>query len=163
MHNASTKTIAGIAIADILLLAAACTVPALSHALALPLYVFNPMLALLLAGILLGRDWRNGLALAVLMPLLSCILVGMPTAPKMLCMMAELATVAVVFGLLQRSWKALPAVFAAVLAGKVVYYAIKALVLAPAVLVSTAWYIQLGSVVLWCTLFALVHKLTTNN
>ena len=162
MHNINTKTLVGIAVADLMLLAAACTVPAMSHAFALPLYAINPMLALLLAGVLLGRDWRNGLVLAVLMPLVSSIAVGMPAAPKMLCMMAELATVATVFGLLNRSWKALPAVFVAVFAGKVVYYALKALVIAPAVLVSTAWYIQFGSVVLWCSLFALAHRVIVN-
>ena len=159
MVNVNAKTIAGTAVADVVLVAAACMVPALSHAVALPLYMLNPMLALLLAGMLVGRaGWRNGLLLAVLMPLMSCLLTGMPAAEKMLCMMAELATVAAVFGWLQRSWKVLPAVFAAVVAGKVVYYGLKAAVVAPAVLVGTAWWIQLGAVLLWGGLFAIVYS-----
>ena len=140
------------------LLGVACLVPAVSHLLALPLYMLNPMLALLLVGLLIGRDWRNAMVLAVLMPLVSCLVTGMPAAPKMVCMMAELATVATMFGWLQRKWAVLPAVLTAVLAGKAVYYALKAVVIAPAVLVGTAWWMQLGAVVLWCGLFTLVYK-----
>ena len=85
---------------DAVLLTLACLIPAASHLLAVPLYMLNPMLALLLVGVLLGKDWRNALVLAVLLPLVSCLLAGMPTAPKMVCMMAELATVAGLFHLL---------------------------------------------------------------
>ena len=147
-----------LALTDMALLGAACLVPSVSHLLALPLYMLNPMLALLLVGLLIGRDWRNAMVLAVLMPLVSCLVTGMPAAPKMVCMMAELATVATMFGWLQRKWAVLPAVLTAVLAGKAVYYALKAVVIAPAVLVGTAWWMQLGAVVLWCGLFTLVYK-----
>lgn len=147
-----------LALTDMALLGVACLVPSVSHLLALPLYMLNPMLALLLVGLLIGRDWRNAMVLAVLMPLVSCLVTGMPVAPKMVCMMAELATVATMFGWLQRKWAVLPAVLTAVLAGKAVYYALKAVVIAPAVLVGTAWWMQLGAVVLWCGLFTLVYK-----
>lgn len=150
-------TLAGL---DAVLLAAACLIPAASHVLAFPLYMLNPMLALLLVGILMGRDWRNALALAVLMPLVSSLVVGMPAAPKMVCMMAELAVVSMLFGWLSRRWAVLPAVLVSVLAAKGVYYALKALIVAPAVLVGTAWWIQLGAVVVWCGLFALIYKRT---
>ena len=92
-------TLAGL---DAVLLAAACLIPAASHVLAFPLYMLNPMLALLLVGILMGRNWRNAMVLAVLMPLVSSLVVGMPEAPKMVCMMAELAVVAGGFFLLAR-------------------------------------------------------------
>ncbi len=147
-----------LALTDMALLGVACLVPSVSHLLALPLYMLNPMLALLLVGLLIGRDWRNAMVLAVLMPLVSCLVTGMPAAPKMVCMMAELATVATMFGWLQRKWAVLPAVLTSVLAGKVVYYALKVVVIAPAVLVGTAWWMQLGAVVLWCGLFALIYK-----
>ncbi len=147
-----------LALTDMALLGVACLVPSVSHLLALPLYMLNPMLALLLVGLLIGRDWRNAMVLAVLMPLVSCLVTGMPAAPKMVCMMAELATVATMFGWLQRKWAVLPAVLTAVLAGKAVYYALKAVVIAPAVLVGTAWWMQLGAIVLWCGLFTLVYK-----
>ena len=76
----------------------------------------------------------------------------------MVCMMAELATVAGLFHLLSRRWNAVVSVFAAILAGKVVYYALKAVVIAPAVLVGTEWWMQLLAVALWGGLFAAFYK-----
>ena len=153
-----SNSIVRLAALDAVLLTLACLVPAASHLFAVPLYVANPMLALLLAALLLGRDWKNALVLAVLMPLASCLLTGMPAAPKMVCMVAELVTVATLFGALSRRWKVLPAVLVSVLAAKGVYYALKAVVLAPAVLVGTEWWIQLSAVVLWGGLFAMLYK-----
>ena len=158
MTEVKSTPIVKFALLDMVLVSMACLVPAASHLFAVPLYVANPMLALLLAALLLGRDWQNALVLAVLMPLASCLLTGMPAAPKMVCMMAELATVAVLFGALSRRWKVLPAVLVSVLAAKVVYYALKAVVLAPAVLVGTEWWLQLAAVVLWGGLFAMLYK-----
>lgn len=158
MIATKTNPIVKYAVLDTVLVTLACLVPAASHLFAVPLYVANPMLALLLAGMLLGRDWRNALVLAVLMPLVSCLLTGMPAAGKMVCMMAELATVAAVFGWLQRRWSVLPAVLVSVLAAKGVYYALKAVVLAPTVLVGTEWWMQLGAVALWSGLFAMLYK-----
>ena len=153
-----TRAIGRYAIMDAALIAAACLIPAVSHLTALPLYMLNPMLALLLVGMLLGKDWRNALVLAVLMPAVSCLVVGMPTAAKMVCMMAELVTVAGLFHLLSRRLAVLPAVLVSVMAAKVVYYALKAVVIAPAVLIGTAWWMQLGAVVLWGGLFAALYK-----
>lgn len=158
MTKVMNKTVTGMVLLDVLLLTLTCLIPAASHLLAVPLYMLNPMLALLLTGILLGRDWRNAFVLAVLMPLVSCMVVGMPTAPKMVCMMAELATVAVLFHLLSRRWATLPAVLVSVLAAKGVYYALKAVIIAPAVLIGTAWWMQLGAVLVWGGLFALLYK-----
>ena len=149
-----TRTIA----LDAVLLTVACLIPAASHMLAIPLYMLNPMLALLLAAILWGRNWRNALLMAVLLPSISCLLTGMPTAPKMFCMMAELTTVAALFNWLQRKWAVLPAVLTSIIAGKAIYYALKAIVLAPAVLVGTQWSIQLLAVLLWGGLFSLLYK-----
>ena len=97
-----SQSIVRFAALDAVLLTVGCLVPAASHLLAVPLYMLNPMLALLLVGMLLGRDRRNTLLLAILLPTVSCLLVGMPTASKMVCMMAELATVAVLFGMFSR-------------------------------------------------------------
>lgn len=158
MIATKTNPIVKYAVLDTVLVTLACLVPAASHLFAVPLYVANPMLALLLAGMLFGRDWRNALVLAVLMPLVSCLLTGMPAAGKMVCMVAELATVATMFGVLSRRWKVLPAVLVSVLAAKGVYYGLKAMVLAPAVLVGTEWWMQLGAVALWSGLFAMLYK-----
>ncbi len=153
-----TKGVARYMIMDVAVVTAACLIPTMSHLTALPLYRLNPMLALLLVGMLLGKDWRNALVLAVLMPAVSCLIVGMPSAPKMVCMVAELATVAGLFYVLNRRWAVLPSVLVAVLAAKVVYYALKAVVLAPDVLIGTAWWMQLGAVVLWGGLFAALYR-----
>ena len=158
MIATKTNSIVKFAVLDTVLVTLACLVPAASHLFAVPLYVANPMLALLLAGMLIGKDWRNALVLAVLMPLVSSLLTGMPAAPKMVCMMAELATVAGLFHLLSRRWNAVVSVFAAILAGKVVYYALKAVVIAPAVLVGTEWWMQLLAVALWGGLFVVIYK-----
>ena len=42
----------------------------------------------------------------------------------------------------------------AIAAGKVVYYILKAIVIAPAVLVGTDWKMQLGAALIWSGLFA---------
>lgn len=152
------KAIVDVLAIDATLLTAACFIPTVSHLLAFPLYMLNPMLALLLIGILVGHDWRNALALAVLMPLVSCLLVGMPTAPKMVCMMAELATVVGVFSLLSRYLSVFVSIATAIFAGKCVYYLLKAWIIAPAVLVDTVWWVQLGVVVLWGGLFAVFYE-----
>ncbi len=158
MIATKTNSIVKFAVLDTVLVALACLVPAASHLFAVPLYMANPMLALLLAGMLIGEDWRNALVLAVIMPLVSCVLTGMPAAGKMVCMMAELATVATLFGWLSRRWQVLPAVLVSVLAAKVVYYALKAVVVAPVVLVGTEWWMQLAAVLLWGGLFAMLYR-----
>ena len=158
MTTERTETLVRLTLLDAVLLTVACLVPAVSHALALPLYMLNPMLAILLAGMLVGRDWRNSLVLAVLLPAVSCLVVGMPAADKMVCMMAELATVAGLFVWLKGRMGAVFAVFAAIVAGKLVYYGLKAVVMAPAVLVGTDWKVQLVAVLLWGGLFAMLYK-----
>ncbi len=157
-----TRSLALVAGADAALVAAACMIPAASHLTAAPLYMFNPMLALLLAGVWVGRraGWQlaNGLLLALLMPLASSLLAGMPVAEKLPCMVAELAVVAGGFALLSRRMATLPAVLLAALAGKGVYYALKALLMPAATLVGTDWTVQLFALLLWGGLFAMLYK-----
>ena len=155
-----------VAAIDALLLTVACLVPTVSHLLAWPLYYLNPMLLVLLAGMLLVRDRRNAYLLAVLLPVVSMLAVGMPTPLKAVCMVAEYASVVFVSGLLQR-WNdrfvgTLGAMLVAMLTGKAVYYLLKALILAPAVLVSTPVTVQLAVVVVAATLYATV-KLKIKN
>lgn len=147
MNNVLSKktTIARTAIIDAALLAAACLIPTLSHITALPLYMLNPMLLVLLAGMLAVRSRTNAFLLAVLLPVVSMLAVGMPTPTKALCMAAELLTIVGAYTAMQHLWKAaatrpcasFAAIVAAMLCGKGVYYALKALVIAPAALVTT--------------------------
>lgn len=160
-----TLPISHLLAADCMLVAAACLIPAASHLAAWPLYMLNPMLALLLAGMLLGRQaglplW-NGLALALVMPLVSSLLVGMPAVGKLPCMVAELAVVAGATTLLARRMPALPAVLLAIFAGKGVYYGLKALLLPGSTLVGTDWHVQLFALLLWAGLFALLSRTRT--
>ena len=157
-----TRPLALLAAADAALLAAACLVPPASHLTAMPLYMLNPMLALLLASLLLGRraglQLVNGLLMALLLPLVSSLLVGMPVAAKLPCMVAEFAAVVLAFTAFSRRLHPLPAVLLAALAGKLVYYALKALLLPSAPLLGTDWAVQLVALLLWGGLFALLYK-----
>ena len=147
-----------IAAIDLLLLAAACLIPTVSHLLAWPLYYLNPMLLVLLASMLLVSDRRNAYLMAVLLPVVSMLTVGMPTPLKALCMVAEYSAIVFVSGRLQ-SWcgrfvGTIGAMLVAMLCGKVVYYLLKALLLAPVVLVSTPVWLQLLVVVAAATVYA---------
>ncbi len=153
-----SQTIVRLTAIDAVLLTLACLVPAASHLLAVPLYMLNPMLAVLLVGMLVGHDWRNSLVLALLLPLVSFLVVGMPTAPKMLCMMAEMVTLVSLFTVFVKRWAVLPAVLAAVMVGKVVYYLLKMVVMAPVMIISTDWKVQVAAVLLWGGIFALLYK-----
>lgn len=144
-------------VTDTALLILACLIPAASHVLAFPLYKLNPMLALLLASMLVGRDWRNGLLMAILLPLTSWLVVGMPSAAKVVCMAAELATVASLFGLLNKRWSLLPSVLVAIIVGKGIYYLLKALLLPTVPLVGTEWWLQAAVVLLWGGAFAVLY------
>ena len=150
------------ALIDTALVGAACLVPTLSHLTALPLYRLNPMLLMLLAGMLAMRDRRNAFLLAVLLPTVSMLAVGMPSAAKALCMVAEMATlVAAATGLERvmsghgsRSLSAARrfaaftgAMLAAMLCSKAVYYTLKALLLPSEPLIGTSILIQVSVMV----------------
>ena len=79
------KNVARVALIDAVLVGAACLIPTLSHLTALPLYRLNPMMLVLLGGMAAVRDpesglisSRNALLLAVMLPVVSMLAVGMP-------------------------------------------------------------------------------------
>lgn len=152
----TTLTLKRLVLLDAALLAAACLLPVFAHLTALPLYQFNPMLLLLLCGMALGADRRNAMLLAVLLPAVSMLATGMPAPAKALCMMAEYGVVAAVCGWLsQRSRLGdFGAVLLAMAAGKACFYALKAALLAPAVLVGTSVWLQLAVMLAGAALFA---------
>lgn len=96
-----TNPIITIAI-DVLAIVIACLIPTITHVFSFPLYKFNPMLLVLLGTLLVVRDRRNAYLLAVVMPLVSCIVVGMPIPVKAICMMVEYSTVIALFCLLDK-------------------------------------------------------------
>ena len=150
---------------DAALIVGACLVPTLSHIFAVPLYQLNPMLLMLVAGMLLVKDRRNAMLLAVLMPVVSMVAVGMPSPLKAVCMVAELLTVVSIasMGVWQRvkmntRLAGFASLLTAMLCGKVVYYALKALLLSSATLIGTPWGIQLAVAVSAALLYALLKK-----
>lgn len=152
---------------DALLVTGACMIPAVSHLFAWPLYQLNPMLMLLLVGLgFTAQDKQrfrllNGLLLAVLLPLVSSLLVGMPSASKALCMMAEFATVVVMMNMLpaaHASFQMLGRTLVVLLAAKGVFYLLKLLVMGSEMLVSTPMMLQLVTLVLASLLYMLIAK-----
>lgn len=146
------------AIVDGVLLTAVCVLPALSHVVQLPLRGLSPMTLCLLAGMLLVNDRRNAYVLAVLLPLFSMLVCGMPTPARCVCMMAELLTVVGVFSLGEKRLPTVAAAVGALLCGKVAFYAAKALLLGTVALIGTSLWLQLGTVAVYGILFALLKR-----
>lgn len=139
---------------DALLLVFICAVPSLSHVFAVPFYKLNPMAMCLLAGMLLVR-WRgNGYLLAVLLPVTSMAVSGMPVPSVCVCMVAELLTVVGLSGLAERRVGAFASMLLALLSGKVVYYLLKAVLVSPAVLIGTDVWLQMTTMVAFSALYA---------
>ena len=153
-----TRSSARVMLIDAVLLAFICAVPALSHVFAIPFYKLNPMAMCLLAGMLLVRWKGNGYLLAMLLPVVSMLLSGMPVPAVCVCMVAELLSVVGVYDLLERRAGAFVSILAALLSGKVVFYLLKALLVSPAVLIGTNVWLQLAVVVVLGTLFALFRR-----
>lgn len=150
---------------DAMMIAAACAIPAFSHLTAVPLYQANPMLMILLGGMLLVRDRRNAYVMAVLLPLASSLLVGMPSMGKVLCMVPEYLTVVALFGLLNKRMggsvmKTAAEMLLAMVAGKVVYYGLKAVVLGS--LVATPLALQVVVMMVAALTFALIYTRKQN-
>lgn len=143
---------------DAVLLAFICAVPALSHVFAIPFYKLNPMAMCLLAGMLLVRWKGNGYLLAVLLPVVSMLVSGMPVPAVCVCMVTELLTVVGVYDLLERRAGAFVSILAALLSGKVVFYALKAVLVAPAVLIGTNVWLQLTMVAVLSFVFWMVRR-----
>ena len=158
MQLSLSQPVAKVVLTDVVLLAAMCLVPAVSHLTALPLSMFDPMRLCLLAGMLLVSDRRNAYLLAVLLPVVCSATTGMPTFVVSLLIVAELLTNVALFGWLNRHMPTFAAMLLSVVGAKMLYYALKAVVLAPAVLVSTPLLVQLGVAVVLSALFALLNR-----
>lgn len=157
----NVKSISRTLIVDAALLATACLIPALSHLLAFPLYKLNPMLLVLMGGMLLVDSRWNAYIMALLVPFVTCLVVGMPTMSGALCIALEFATVVSVVSLAApraggRFWALLALTVGAILAGKGVYYLAKWLIVRPDQLVTTSPLVQAVSVLAIAALFALV-------
>lgn len=143
-------------------------VPALSHLTALPLYLLDPMRLAVLGVLLVTRDWKNTLALAVLLPLFSTMVSGHPVFPKCLLISMELATnVLLLEGMVrlfgqrisQKGIVSGMAAFLSIVLSKAVYYLLKWMVISfgwmQMEVVSTALWMQLLVAIAISLVFAL--------
>lgn len=157
-------------LADAVALAFVLVVPALSHLTAVPFYLIDPMRIAALGVLLVTRDWKNSLALALLLPVFSMLVSGHPVFPKCLLISVELGANVLLLEwfsrMLGRIWASRSglatgvAAFASILISKGLYYLLKLAVISfgwlQMDLVSTALWIQLVVAVAISLIFALV-------
>ena len=148
------------ALVDILLIELMCLVPTISHALSFPLFKLNPILLCMLTGMAFVRDRRNAILIAVLLPVVPMLITGMPSAIKAICMVGELLTLAFICPLTEKKMPVFLSAITAVLAGKIVYYLLKAILISPAILIGTEWWIQIVTVCVWAGVYSFIKRRT---
>ena len=183
-----TRQAVGIGLTDAVALLFVYLVPTLSHLTSLPFYMIDPMRVAVLGALLVSKDWKNGLLLALSLPLFSFAVSGHPVFPKCLLIAAELSVNVLLFVWLSRifvrsaspsSFASSPengsaakapgsaaivgvAAFVSILLSKALYYGLKALVLSAGLmqteLISTALLVQLAVALLISVGFALWWK-----
>lgn len=137
-------------------------IPAISHALAFPLYLFEPMrLVLILA--LVHTNKHNAYILAATLPVVSFLLSGHPVLFKAFLISGELVLNVALFFTLFRFFKSrFAAILASIAASKFVYYLLKFVLLQWAVLegalISTALWIQVSTMLLFSVYVAFFYK-----
>lgn len=151
MQNSALRSSAiRISVTDLIALALIYALPVLSHALAFPFYMFEPMRIVLFAAYLGSRNNVNTLLLALTLPLFSMLTAGHPVLPKALLMSAELAVNVLLFIYLLRitKWNIFFSLLSATLLSKLFYYGLKYLLLRltliDGALVTTNIFIQLA-------------------
>ncbi len=148
---------------DAALLAGLYLLPSLSHATALPLYMFEPMrIALIIA--LLFTHRANAYLIAFTIPLASAMITGHPEPFKALLMGIELSILVASYGYLVRIVRipAFAALTAAILISKLIYYTMKFAALSAGLLsgglVSTPLQTQLVLAIGTAAVFGLVES-----
>ena len=157
-----TDTLVRTIAVDSLLVLTICAIPAVSHLLAFPLYKLNPMLIALTVGMAMVADRRNAFLLAVLMPLTSMLFTGMPVIANAVCMIPELMAVVAVYHVTEKHLPKFVAFVAAAIAGKVVFYSLRALLFAPAALIGTNLLVQLAVIVAAALVFVGIKRIVKN-
>lgn len=153
---------------DVVLLVALYLVPSFSHLTATPLYKFEPMrIALIVA--LLFTNRANAYIIAFTIPLASAMITGHPEPFKALLMGIEFSILVASYNYLAQVVRipAFAALTAAILTGKVVYYAMKFAALSAGLLtgslVSTPFQTQLVLAIGTAAVFGLIETYRTGN
>lgn len=152
---------------DMLSVLAVYTIPAISHMLAYPLYLFDPMRLIVLMGFMVYRNKWNSCALALTLPLVSFILSGHPVAIKNGLIAVELLTnVLLLSFMLSRRFNSTVSLVSSIFVSKLVYYGLKfgaiSYGLLNAELVATDWIYQMIVVGLICLMWYVWDKYTFN-
>ena len=152
---------------DMLSVLAVYTIPAISHMLAYPLYLFDPMRLIVLMGFMVYRNKWNSCALALTLPLVSFILSGHPVAIKNGLIAVELLTnVLLLSFMLSRRFNSTVSLVSSIFVSKLVYYGLKfgaiSYGLLNAELVATDWIYQMIVVGLICLVWYVWDKYTFN-
>lgn len=150
---------------DLLALGLIYFVPALSHLLAFPVYLAEPMRLMLVAG-LAHTTKKNAYLLALSLPLFSFLVSAHPDSVKMLLIMTELAlNVWIFYFLLKRTKNGFAAMVSAIVISKIAYYSLKYWLISLALLhmnlVSTPLYIQVLTTLCFSTYLYFVLRKNT--
>jgi hypothetical protein len=141
-------------------------VPAISHCLALPVYIIEPMRIILILSILYTAK-TNAYILAFTLPMFSFIVSAHPVFLKMLLITIELTFNVWLFFVIQKYLKyAFISVFISIIASKSIYYILKFILISTALLdtglVSTPLSIQV-ILTIALSLFTLIFIKKVNN
>lgn len=148
---------------DVLSVFAVYIIPAMSHLLAYPLYLFDPMRLIVLIGFMVYRNKWNSCVLAVTLPLVSFLLSGHPVAIKNGLIAVELLTnILLLAYMLDKRANPTLSLVTSIGASKLFYYGLKYTVIAfgflNADMVATDWIYQIIVVVMICTIWFIWDK-----
>ncbi len=143
----ASKEIIKRGIFDLFMVAAIYLLPAISHLITFPLYMFEPMRILIILSIVYTSK-RNAFILAVTLPLFSFAVASHPYFLKAAIMCVELSVNIFLFYLLKDKFKNLfVPLFLSILLAKMVYYSLKITLISTGLIasgiISTPVYIQL--------------------
>lgn len=151
---------------DTILIGLALLVPTISHLTALPLSNLNPMLLVILTGMIFVDQRSNSILLAIALPFISYWIIGTPTAAKALCMAAEFLTLVMLFPLIRSKQTTLfnqtYSIALSMLCAKGVYYLLKSILIG-GTLINTPIPTQIFTCVGYSLLFALISGATNRS
>lgn len=120
------EDVARIVIIDTILVSLVLIVPIVVHALGISVRYIEPMRLSLFASVLLVSDRKNAYVLAIILPMLSMCVMGMPVWYKAVLMSIELyANVFLYYRMCGRKANPFVAVLISIIASKALYYFLK--------------------------------------
>ena len=128
LSKRNTVNISRSIVTDIVLLGVIYLLPTISHLLAIPLYLLDPMRIVIFASILISNNKYNSYLLAATIPLFSYFFGGHPVFLKSMIISIELLANVMIFWFLMKRWKNVFWItLSSILFAKVIYYVLKIL------------------------------------